>query len=83
MTKKNSLARSVGQILAFGSHTVDRVIGWGFKSMRKASESKAPATPPKSVLGKAAQAGKGLLSFLGTAGEAYYERYDELKKKGK
>ncbi len=79
--KKQPLAQSLGHLLALGSHTVDRVIGFGFTSMRRASESRQPPRPAKGVLGKTARMGRGILKFLGSAGEAYYEKYDELKKK--
>lgn len=81
MSKKNSVARQAGHLFAYLQHATDKTIEWGFRSMRKAAQSPARSVvKKKGVLGKVGRAGRGILSFVGNAGEAYYERYEELKK---
>lgn len=86
MVKKNEdkkpngdLAGMLGAGYAHIQHVMDKAIAWGFDRME---ETKA-AKPIKddTPLGKAEKLGRGVLSFFGAAGKAYFKTYEDLKKK--
>ena len=69
------MAETIGKGYAYIQHGIDRVIGWGFKKMRDVE------SPEEKPSGKIVHAGKKIVSFVGKAGDAYYETYDKLKNK--
>ncbi|KKW40636.1 hypothetical protein A2454_03955 [Candidatus Peribacteria bacterium RIFOXYC2_FULL_55_14] len=78
----NFWAESLGHSLACLQDGIDDVCRWGFKKMRSASEKKLPKQHKeanKYVYGLK-KLGKGALGFLGNAGDAFYDKYAELKK---
>ncbi len=84
MTSKTPFSRQIGHLFAYVQHGMDKTIVWGLRSMKKASTtspSRGKHPPKKSALGRLGRAGRAALSFVGNAGEAYYERYDDLKRK--
>lgn len=81
MTKEDpSFAIVIGKGFAHVQHLTDRVIGWGLKKMKETGEAPPSAKNDKAA-GKAEKAVRGTLKFFGTMGDAYYTKYEELKKK--
>lgn len=78
-----SVARLIGNSYAHVQHGIDRAIEWGFETMQKQAEVREKAPPKNTAAGKVATVGKGVLGFLGAAGEAYFRTYSDLKKKAK
>ena len=79
--RKSSLARGVGFGLATIQHGLDKLFEFGFEKMKETGEKKEIYDPSENVyLRNAKKAGKTTLSFLGTIGDSYYERYEKLKK---
>ncbi len=74
----NSIARLIGNSYAQVQHGIDRAIEWGFSKMEE--QAKAAPKKKKKVSG-VERAGRGVLGFLGAAGEAYFRTYSNLKKK--
>ena len=84
MTRKTPFSRQIGHLFAYVQHGMDKTIVWGLRSMKKASTtspSRGKNPPKKGVLSRMGRMSRGALSFISNAGEAYYERYDELKRK--
>lgn len=80
MTKQEpSVASTVGKGFAHVQHLTDKVIGWGLKKMKETGESE-PIGDNTKAAGKAEKAVRGTLKFFGTLGDAYYTKYEELKK---
>jgi hypothetical protein len=81
-SESSAWARLVGHGLAYVQDGIDDVLTWGFKRIRKVADEPAPPPPKDSnpYLQTAARAGRGLLRFLGEAGDAYYRKYGELKR---
>jgi hypothetical protein len=77
---KRTLASHIGCGLAHVQHTIDRSIEWGFHNIRKAGERKIKKKKNESkyVFGLKKGSQK-TLAFLGTLGDAFYEKYDDLK----
>jgi hypothetical protein len=80
-TKKESEADvTIPEVLGKGwahvQHGMDKAIGWGIKRMREAGEAEA-----KPAEGKVGKVGRGVLKFFGQLGDAYYETYEDLKRK--
>jgi len=67
--------------LAHAQHTGDKIVEWGFTKMNEAGKAKPAAAPKNPYVRKAENAGRSVLGLIGKAGRAYYERYEELKKK--
>ena len=83
MAKKDaSWARVLGLGLAHLQHATDKALSWGFRQLRSAGK-KAEKKEMNKYLRAAKRLGKGVLSFLGSAGETYYEKYEDLKRKSK
>ena len=82
--KKTTWAHLLGFALAHVQHNIDRVCLVGFHKIREmghaSKKRKSDAKHPYKV--RAKKAGKGMLRFLGSMGESYYERYEELKGRG-
>lgn len=69
------VAEALGSAYARLQHGIDRVVGWGFRKLR---DTDRPGASPE---GRLLKAGKGILGFIGRAGDAYYETYDRLKRR--
>ena len=67
--------------LAHAQHTGDEIVEWGFTKMNDAGKEKPAASAKNPYIRTAENAGRSVLGIIGTAGRAYYERYEELKKK--
>lgn len=76
MTPK--LPYKLGQVLAHVQDGVDQVVAFGFKSL-KASGSQKPKKNDSSLKKTWLKAA----GFLGETGSAFYDTYDELKKRRK
>ena len=89
MTRKRvSRPQSCSTILGYGlahvQNTIDTVCDWGFQKMREAgNQPVAKKKSEKKVVATAKRGVKSTLRFLGSAGEAYYDRYEELKARKK
>jgi len=73
---------ALGHGLAHLQHKIDKLIDLGFKRVGESAQSsvlneKNDRKPLNAVKGLT----KSGLSFIGTLGQAYYERYEELKAK--
>lgn len=80
MTKKDATwARVLGLSLAHLQHATDKAINYGFRKMRSAGKRKQEPETNK-YLRAAKKLGRGTLRFFGSAGETYYEKYEDLKK---
>lgn len=75
-----SWARVVGNSFAHLQHSVDKVTEWGFKKMKEAAKTKKSAPKDENVAMKGA---RGVVGFLGEAGDAFYRKYEDLKRKEK
>ncbi len=82
MSEEASWGRRLGSGLAHVQHAVDNIFLWGFRKVRDLGAAKDSPRLARDhpALRRAARVGKGLLSFLGEAGDAYYRKYAELKK---
>lgn len=78
--KTSSLAAFLGTSYAHVQHGIDLVIGWGFRKMKEQgidsghNKAKKPVSKVESTV-------RSALHFLGSAGDAYMKKYEELKKK--
>ncbi|MEK7591590.1 MAG: hypothetical protein AAB489_05300 [Patescibacteria group bacterium] len=85
MTEKDwsigAWAKALGHGLAYAQHLGDKVTEWGFEKMKEAGE-KSPAKQEKNAYAaRAKKAGRSALSLIGELGRAYYDRYEELKRR--
>ena len=79
---KRNWATIVGSGLAHVQNTVDEVADWGFKKMNELGAKPVKSKKSeKKVVTNARRAGHFALKFLGSTGEAYFEKYGELKRK--
>ena len=85
MKKKKTGAQLIGGVFAQVQHGVDSALSWGFKKLRAAGSGEEPEGEETRhpYVRTARKAGKGLLTFFGELGDAYYDKYSELKKEGK
>lgn len=74
------IARLLGNTSAHIQHGIDRAIEWGFAKMKEQDAHRAKKTPTTPV-GRAAQVGRGIIGLIGSAGDAYYSTYEQLKRK--
>jgi hypothetical protein len=82
MKKKTSPAEGLGYAYAHLQHGIDRVITWGFAKMKTIGTGKEKPNPnEKPWQKKTKHGGKKVLEFLGSFGEAYMDKYEELKQK--
>ena len=82
--KPQNAAQLIGHVLAHVQDSIDVVADAGFRMIRtigSAPEKKQEKEAGKPYVQKAKRLGKGALRFLGTVGDAYYRKYEELKKK--
>lgn len=77
-TDDPSLPTMLGAGYAHVQHLMDKAIAWGFRKMEEAKADEKPAAKP---MHKAEKIGRGILSFFGAAGDAYYKTYEDLKTK--
>ena len=78
-----SMAETLGKGYAHVQHLIDKAIGWGFKEMRKAAATKPTKAEKKSgsTAGKISRAARSTFKFFGEAGDAYFQTYEDLKRK--
>ena len=76
-------ANIVGKSFAYLQDATDRIIDWGFEKMKQTGEEpEQKETEPKNPYVRGVKKfGKGILFFLGKTGDAYYRKYEELKRK--
>lgn len=75
------MAAATGKAFAHVQHGMDRLTEWGLKKMRETGTTPPSAEPKNPHVRRIVRAGKGVLNFLGSTGEAYYRNYEELKRK--
>lgn len=75
-TNSGDMPELIGKGFAHVQHGLDKVIAWGFSQMRSTGEQK-----PKANAGRASRFVRGALKTFGKMGDAYYRKYDDLKKK--
>ena len=79
---EKKLAQAIGHTLAHVQDGVDFFIDWGFRAIKKVG--KEPIAPQKNenkYLHTTKKIGKSVLTFLGEAGDSFYSKYQELKRK--
>jgi len=76
--KNNKVAHSFGKFFAIVQDSIDCFAAWGFKQLKKASDSK-----PKQKEGKFFTFAKKTGEFIGEMGGAFYKEYERLKQKRK
>lgn len=80
--KKNSAAEKTGSALAHIQSFVDDIFQAGFKGLKNISAEKPKKAPSDhSTSEKVFDGLRKTAGFLGQAGEAYYQKYEELKAK--
>lgn len=83
--KKTTTAKTasfIGESFALFQHTIDKTVEWGFDKLQgTANKPKPKQKTPTSFVDKAKLAGSGTISFIGSAGTAYYKKYEQLKQK--
>ena len=80
MSRSPRFATLLGTTLAHVQHLSDRAIAWGFRKMdAMGSKRESPEEESTGLTQRAKRGGRGILKFLGTAGRAYYEKYEKLK----
>ena len=73
-------AKTLGSGLAQVQHGCDKLILFGFKSLKKAGKQPRKDKTKNKYMKKAKSAGRTTLSFLGTLGDSFYNEYEDLKK---
>lgn len=86
MAKKsgNFWANSIGHALAHLQDGIDDVCEWGFAKMRSVGSSRMPRKrkDENTYLYSAKRISRGVLGFLGNVGDAFHDKYAELKRSG-
>lgn len=77
----SAVAKGVGNTLAHVQDLADLLIGWGFRTLRKVGETHEEKQQNRTVMSRLLHVGRRSLGFLGTLGQSYYDRYEELKRK--
>ncbi|PIR48797.1 hypothetical protein COU80_03850 [Candidatus Peregrinibacteria bacterium CG10_big_fil_rev_8_21_14_0_10_55_24] len=74
---------ALGHGFAHLQDACDRALDWGFKRITQSAESTALKSEKsaKRSVATAKGAARGALRFVGWLGNAYYDRYHELKKR--
>lgn len=84
MTKKpyKGWAHIIGGGIAHLQHTVDRAVTWGFARLRSVDkpEKIVEANDPHPWFTKSKRFAKATVGFIGETGDAFYKKYEELKK---
>tara|TARA_Y100000310_G_scaffold319297_1_gene374422 strand:- start:299 stop:562 length:264 start_codon:yes stop_codon:yes gene_type:complete len=75
-------SKDVGHGLAHLQDGIDKTLGWTFEKIRSVGDSKMPRKKKNDnkYVYDAKKTGKKMLSFLGGVGDAFYDKYGELKK---
>jgi hypothetical protein len=73
-------AKTLGTGLANVQHGMDKLVIFGFKSLKKAGKSPEIGLTKNKYLRQMKTAGRATLSFFGTLGDSFYNEYEELKK---
>jgi hypothetical protein len=79
-----SAAQNLGYLFAHIQDGVDFVAEMGFKALKKvgsaAPEKEGNEDTSHPAVQTAKKAGLGVLKFLGEAGDAFYTKYEEIKR---
>ena len=74
--------KAFGHGLAYAQHVGDKVTEWGFEKLKEAGDQDPGKTPKKNAYAaRVEKAGRSALSLIGQLGRAYYDRYEELKRR--
>lgn len=75
----------IGHGYAHVQHGMDLVIEWGFKKIKETEkQQKADTIEQKpTYTGRVKTAARGVFGFIGTAGQSYFAKYEELKRSRK
>ena len=73
-------ARTLGSGLAQVQHGMDKVVVFGFKTLKNAGKSPKKDKTRNKYLKNVKKAGRSTLSFFGTLGDSFYNEYEDLKK---
>jgi hypothetical protein len=68
------LPETVGTAFAHLQHAFDSVVVWGFRKMRSSGEVQTRKSH------RLMRIARGTLGILGRTGDAYYRKYEELKR---
>ncbi len=80
MKKNQTIAERLGETFAVLQHGTDLIAEWGIKKLREVEKTNPPKNL-KSAGGKAMMWTRNAMSFFGTVGDVYYEKYEEAKRK--
>lgn len=82
--KDNGVASSIGRGLAHVQSTVDDVLSWGFRGLKKAaSKGKTPIKDDGTIKSKLKRGLKKCAGFLGEVGDSFYKKYEDIKAEKK
>ncbi len=84
--KLASLASVLGHGFAYMQHGIDRAVEWTLKGVKQATREDPAETPKKekqrhTYINAARKVGRRSIFFLGDLGDAFYTKYEELKRK--
>ena len=74
-------AKTLGSGLANVQHATDKLVVFGFKSLKKAGKQPKKDQTKNKYNKNVKSAGRTTLSFFGTLGDSFYNEYEELKKR--
>jgi hypothetical protein len=74
-------AKTLGSGLANVQHATDKLVVFGFKSLKKAGKQPKKDQTKNKYIKNVKSAGRTTLSFFGTLGDSFYNEYEELKKR--
>jgi len=79
--KGNFWANCIGHCLAHLQNGVDDICEWGFEKMRSVGDMPAPTGKKheNKYVHNVKKLTKGVLFFIGTVGNSFYDKYEELK----
>ena len=81
---KHSLATLLGHGYAHVQHLMDKGIEWGLGKMKESDLAEKPPKKQEKVRFRRTKSViRGMFGLIGTAGTAYYEKYEELKARSK
>ena len=73
-------AKTPGSGLANVQHGMDKLVVFGFKTLKQAGKSPKKDKTKNKYIKHVKKAGRSTLSFFGTLGDSFYDEYEELKK---
>lgn len=85
MKESDRIARMLGHGYAHFQHTLDKGISWGLGKMRESSKKPEKVIDPEASQFEvqAKRAAKSTMRFVGELGSSYFEKYEELKRRGR